>query len=286
MVNITGLSLSEKAEFAGYIRQDTLEEVNRQVQLVPVKNSFYTRYGKRMLDVIIALFALAVTLPINLVIAVVTFFDVGKPILFRQKRIGKDKRTFTIYKFRNMTNAVDANGELLPPGERVTKWGRFVRRTSLDELLNFISVLRGDMSIVGPRPLLDTYLDRFNKRDLQRYCVRPGLECPPYKRLNHPLTWDEKLANDVWYVQNCSLKVDIVLLYRIAQLALDRKSTAIRSAAGIGGFLGYQKDGTVISTQAVPEKYCEMFCQTHGYASMDEAFQHADDSKKRTVGAE
>ena len=101
MVNITGLSLSEKAEFAGYIRQDTLETVNQQVQLVPVKNSFYTRYGKRMLDVIIALFALTVTLPINLVIAVVTFFDVGKPILFRQKRIGKDRRTFTIYKFRN-----------------------------------------------------------------------------------------------------------------------------------------------------------------------------------------
>ena len=255
MHDVTHFSPSEKMELAQWIREDHLEYVNEHVSLVVPKKSFYTRYGKRMLDIVIALFALVVSLPINLFIAVVTFFDVGRPVLFRQQRMGMDEKPFFIYKFRNMTNATDANGELLPPSERVTKWGKFVRKVSLDELLNFVSILKGDMSVVGPRPLLDAYAERFNRRDRQRYAVRPGLECPSFKRIDHTMSWQERLANDVWYVQNCSFKVDLILLFRIIQITFDKKSTAIRSKAGAGGFLGYNKDGTVITTQSLPDKY-------------------------------
>ena len=224
------------------------------------------------MDIIFAILALMISFPINIFIAVVTFLDVGFPIIFKQKRVGKDEKVFFIYKFRNMTNETDANGILLPPSERVTKWGSFVRKTSLDELLNFFSILKGDMSLVGPRPLLDTYVTRFNKRHRQRYCVRPGLECPSIYRLDHVMTWQERLDNDVWYVQNCSLKIDIILLVRIVQLAFNKKATSIRSKASTAGFLGYDKDGSIITTQNVPEKYCDLFCKRHGYRDIEEAF--------------
>lgn len=275
MVDISQCSNKLKAEIAGFIRQDTLAELNNQVELVTVKDTFYTRYGKRLIDIVVSLIAVILTIPVNLIIGIVTFFDVGRPIMFFQKRIGKDGRLFTIYKFRNMTNAVDQNNELLSPAERVTKWGKFVRKTSLDELLNFVSILKGDMSLVGPRPLLIDYSERFHNRHRQRYAVRPGLECPSVKRLDHPMTWQERLENDVWYVQNCSLRVDILLLWRVFQSVFDRKSTAIRGKAGAGGFLGYNPDGTIITTQCVPEKYCQMYCEQHGLCGIDNVYEAA-----------
>lgn len=259
MQDVTKFSSTDKAQLAEFMRNDNLNYVNDHVELIHVKDSFYTRYGKRFLDIIVSLTAFIIVLPINLLIAIATFLDVGAPILFRQQRIGKNEKPFVIYKFRNMTNDTDENGELLPPSERVTKWGRFVRKTSLDELLNFVSILKGDMSLVGPRPLLDVYVERFNKRDRQRYAVRPGLECPSFKKIDHVMSWRERLDNDVWYVQNCSLKVDIILMIRIVQLAFDRKATEIRSKAGAGGFLGYNRDGSIITTQNVPDKYYRMF---------------------------
>lgn len=263
MRDVTKFSLADKAKLADLIRNDNLDYINERVKTVYIKDSFYRKYVKRFLDIVVSLVVLIVLLPINLVIAVITFIDVGSPIIFKQKRIGKNEKTFVIYKFRNMTNETDANGELLPPSERVTKWGRFVRKTSLDELLNFVSILKGDMSLVGPRPLLDVYAERFNKRDLQRYAVKPGLECPAFKKIDHVMTWRERLDNDVWYAQSCSLKVDIILLVRIVQLAFDRKATEVRSKAGAGGFLGYNKDGSIITTQNVPDKYMQMFYEKH-----------------------
>lgn len=288
MKDVTKLSSSDKAELAELIREDNLAYINDNVVMVHVKRSFYTKYGKRFFDILIAIFALALSLPINLILAIVTFFDVGSPIIFKQQRIGKGEKKFTIYKFRNMTNDTDSRGELLPPGQRVTKWGKFVRKTSLDELLNFVSVLKGDMSLVGPRPLLDSYLERFNKRDRQRYSVRPGLECPLYQNLDHVMTWSEKLDNDIWYVQNCSLKVDIVLLFRIVQLVFNKKATVKRSKAETGAFLGYNRDGSVITTKNVPEKYCDLFCRKFSYSTIEEAFQDNKDNQqpeKMKVGA-
>lgn len=273
MINIEELSLSQKEEIAKYIKNDTLQKVNQKVDTVQVRNSFYTCYGKRAIDIIVSFFALVLTSPINLIIAIVTYFDVGLPLIFKQQRIGKNNRKFTIYKFRNMTNAKDANGELLPSSQRVTKWGKFVRKTSLDELLNFVSILKGDMSIIGPRPLLDYYAERLNDYHKTIYKIRPGLECPPLKKMDHPLSWQERLDNYVWYTEKCSFIVDCRLALRIIQIALDSKSTVQRSAAGNGGFMGYNEEGNVIYTKAVPEKYVKMFLEAHDYKDINEAIK-------------
>lgn len=271
MQDISELSLTAKHEIAGYIKRDNLEYVNAHIEPVQVRDTFYTRHGKRIMDILIGLIGFTVSLPFNLIIAIVTYFDVGRPIFFKQQRIGKNGEFFTIYKFRNMTNDVDANGELLPPPERVTKWGKFVRKTSLDELLNFVSVLNGSMSIIGPRPLMDYYAERLNDRHKAIYAIRPGLECPTLKKVEHALSWQERLDNYVWYVENCSLWVDIRLAFRIVEIAFDRKETAQRSKAEHGGMLGYDLEGNIIYTKAVPDCYVEEFCRNYGYADLEEA---------------
>lgn len=272
--DITALSLSDKMEIAGYIREDTLETVNKIAKPVNIKNTFYTKYGKRCFDFFVGLIGFIVTIPINIIIAIITLIDVGRPIIFKQQRIGKDGKKFTIYKFRNMTNDVDENGELLPPNQRVTKWGRIVRKTSLDELMNFISIISGSMSVIGPRPLPDYYAERLNTRHKSMYTVRPGLECPTLKKINHVLSWQERLDNYVWYVENCSFLVDIKLLLRVVSLVFDREETDKRSNASYGGFMGYNLEGDVVYTKNIPQKYIERFCKNHGYKDLDEAIEN------------
>ncbi len=210
--------------------------LNGSASQVKVRETFYTRYGKRGLDIILSLLGLSVGLPIMAVISVITFFDVGYPVLFKQTRIGKDCKPFTITKFKNMTDERDENGELLLAELRVTKIGKIVRRTSLDELPQLFHILKGDMSIIGPRPLLPDYLYRYNGRQLMRHAVRPGLECPTYHKLDHLWTWEEQFENDIWYVENCSLKVDIHLCFRIVQMVFDSKGNKMRGAADRGAF--------------------------------------------------
>lgn len=210
-------------------------------------SSFYIRYGKRALDIVISSVALFVTAPINAVLAVGTLIDVGRPIFFRQTRVGKGGRLFTIAKFRNMTNEVDERGELLPPEKRVTKWGRFVRSTSLDELLNFWCVLKGDMSIIGPRPLLVEYTNRYCEYHRSRLAVKPGLECPPDPRLIDADGWEMHFQNDVWYAENVSLVTDIKKLVRLAEMAFNRSSSHVRGGAGRSFFMGYDANGYAIS---------------------------------------
>lgn len=280
MQDITELSLSDKSEIAGYIKRDNLAIVNQKAQKAKIKDSFYTRYGKRFLDIVISLLGFSVSLPINLIIAVVTFFDVGRPIIFKQQRIGKDEKPFTIYKFRNMTDERDSDGELLPANQRITKWGKFVRKTSLDELLNFVSVLNGSMSIIGPRPLLDYYADRLSDRHKAIYTVRPGLECPTLHKVAHVLSWQERLDNYVWYTENCSFWIDLRMCFRIIAVAFDRKETARRSKAEHGGLMGYDQNGNIIYTKSVPDLYIEEFCLNHGYADLQEAI----DTRNRKLG--
>lgn len=283
MVDITKLTLAEKVEIASYIQEDNLETVNQKVVPVVPRVSFYTKYVKRLLDLLIGLIAFIISAPFNLIIGIVTIFDVGFPIIFKQKRIGKDKKEFTIYKFRNMTNATDANGELLPPSERVTKWGKFVRKTSLDELMNFVSVIKGDMSIIGPRPLINGYVNRLNVRHQGIYLVRPGLECPTPHKVDHALSWQERFDNYVWYVENCSFKTDLRLCLRIFGITFDRKATKVRSQATHGAFMGYDKEGNVLYSKAVPEKYVEMFCEKHGYKDFQEAVDAKSVNEKKAV---
>ena len=194
------LTEDERQELCRIVKSNNKNVDN---QSVAIKNdTFYVLYGKRFLDLIIGIPAFVISAPINLIIAIITFFDVGSPILFKQTRIGKDGKPFILYKFRNMTNETDSKGILLQPEYRITKWGRFVRRTSLDELLNFWSVIKGDMSIVGPRPLPEKYHERFNSYHQQRHLVRPGLDCPLLKKEFYGKKWQGKLDNDIYYLEN------------------------------------------------------------------------------------
>lgn len=286
MQDISLLSLAAKSEISEYIKRDNLEYVNAHVAPVHVKDTFYTRHGKRIMDVLIGLIGFTVSLPLNLIIGIVTYFDVGRPIIFKQQRIGRNEKRFTIYKFRNMTNDTDSNGELLPPGQRVTKWGKFVRKTSLDELLNFVSILKGDMSIVGPRPLLDYYAERINYRHKAMYAVRPGLECPTPNKVDHVLPWQERLDNYVWYAENCSFLMDIKLMFRVVAVAFDRKSMAERSSASHGGLMGYDLEGNVIYTKSVPDKYVDEYLEAHGYENLKEAIAGRDEALNREITRE
>lgn len=251
------LSRQMKLQIADWLTEDMLPVVNPKVEKPHVKHSFYVKYGKRFFDIVLSLFAIIVTLPINLVIMVITFFDVGRPIFFLQERVGKDGKLFKIVKFRNMRNTTDEKGELLPPSQRVTKWGKFVRKTSLDELLNFYSVFKGDMSIIGPRPLIDKYYPRYNDRHLARFAVRPGLECPPRDGSTSLRTWQDQFENDIWYVENVSFLTDCKMVINLVKFALDHKNSTQRGTAVRGGFIGYSEDGRAIDLSEVPESYIE-----------------------------
>lgn len=237
------MSVKEQIEYNNPFEAQVIFELeNKEYVLdakragVKVRDTFYTRYVKRALDIIIAMMGLAIALPIMAIVALITFFDVGFPILFKQVRIGKNCKPFTIMKFKNMTDERDENNELLLAEYRVTKIGKKIRGASLDELPQLFLILKGDMSLIGPRPLLPQYLYRYNERQLMRHALRPGLECPTYHRLNHLWTWEEQFENDVWYVENCSFKVDARLFFRIFQMVFDRKGSKIRATANRGAF--------------------------------------------------
>lgn len=255
--NYDDLSLTDQIKIAEFIKEDNLEKSNRQYPIPQVKNTFYTRVGKRCIDLIISFMALIIFFPINFVIGIVTFFDVGMPLFFKQKRMGKNGKSFTMIKFRNMTNKTDENGKLLRADLRVTKWGKFVRSTSLDELLNFINIFTGDMSIIGPRPLPMVYQGRFNKYHEVRHSVKPGLDCP----LRDPkkiMTWENRLENDVWYAEHVSFITDIKLILLLFKETLFGKDKETRAEGfGEGTFMGYFEDGTVMDSNHIPEKYYE-----------------------------
>lgn len=254
---------------ADQLAEDRLPRVNAVSEPAKVKDTFYTRYGKRTIDFVIALLALTITLPVNLVIGIVTFFDVGAPILFKQQRTGKDGKSFTVYKFRNMRNTTDEKGQLLPPQMRVTKWGKLVRKTSMDELLNFWSVLRGDMSLIGPRPLPPQYLHRYSDRHRARLAVRPGLECPPRTgKAAEVRSWQAQFENDVWYVENVSLKTDVMMLIRLIQFALDSQSSAARAEVTRGSFVGYSEENEAMSVHALTDEYAEAAIRKKGLAAL------------------
>ena len=249
--------LDMRHALAAVIAADTIDEVNRRSEAVHPRQSFYSRFGKRALDLLFSTIALVLTAPVNAILAVCTFFDVGRPILFKQTRPGKDGTEFEIVKFRNMTNATDENGNLLPASQRVTKFGKFVRKTSLDELLNFWSVFKGDMSLIGPRPLAIRYTDRFSERHSKRDLVRPGLECPCLKKLDHKMTWTDQFENDIYYVENLSLWLDLKMVFALVGMVVNKKSSAMRGSAVRGSFMGYNRDGSSINSRAVPRQYVE-----------------------------
>ena len=164
---------------------------------------------KRIFDITVALIGIIVLLPMFFICAVLIKTNLGSPIFFRQKRIGKDNKEFEMIKFRTMKNAFDKNGNILPDSERMTKLGRTLRSLSLDELPELINILKGEMSLVGPRPLLVEYLPLYSKEQIKRHNVTPGLTGWAQVNGRNNLKWSEKFELDVWYVENWSLYLDI-----------------------------------------------------------------------------
>lgn len=178
---------------------------------------------KRIVDLLGALIGLMVFSPILLVVSVFIEWTIGSPILFRQQRPGLQGKPFTLIKFRTMTNATDSDGNLLPNSERMTRLGRFLRRTSLDELPELLNVLKGDMSLVGPRPLLMRYLPFYTERERLRFSVKPGITGWAQIHGRNLVAWDERLALDVWYVEHCALLLDIRILFSTVGVVMKRQ---------------------------------------------------------------
>lgn len=251
------LSPDMREQIRRNIAKDTLGIVNQISEDVTPSKTIYAKYIKRSIDLCVALIAIIATLPINVVLGIFTYFDVGRPVFFMQDRVGKDLKLFKIIKFRNMNNRTDKYGNLLPGKDRVTEFGKFVRKTSLDELLNFWSILKGDMSLIGPRPLVSAYTEAMSERHKKRYLVRPGLECPDIRSIYKERTWATQFENDVWYVENVCFQTDIKMFIALFKAVFNSKSSSMRGAAIRGSFMGYNADGTSINSQRVPAKYVE-----------------------------
>lgn len=172
----------------------------------------YNKYFKRILDFILSIFALFILSPVLLVLALLIRLKLGSPVLFKQKRPGKYEKIFTLYKFRTMTDEKAENGELLPDNVRLTRFGRFLRSSSLDELPELLNIIKGNMSIVGPRPLLVQYLQLYNTEQKRRHLVRPGLTGWAQINGRNAINWEEKFKLDIWYVDNMKLFLDIKII--------------------------------------------------------------------------
>lgn len=169
----------------------------------------YEAYVKRLLDLVLSAVALLLLSPVILVVAILVRCNLGAPVIFCQERPGKDEEIFKLYKFRSMTDACDAYGQLLPDELRLTRFGRFLRSTSLDELPELWNIFKGDMSIVGPRPLLVEYLPYYTEEERHRHDVSPGLTGLAQVNGRNNLSWEEKFAYDLEYVENISFAMDI-----------------------------------------------------------------------------
>lgn len=237
----------EVADAARLLRERNLAHADEVAAPVHPKRTIYGRFVKRGLDIALSAAALAVTAPVNLVLAGLTYLDVGSPVLFRQRRQGRGLSEFTMVKFRNMTNDTDADGQLLPVDQRITKLGYFVRNHSLDELLNFWSVLKGDMSLIGPRPLPVEFTERMTERHKMRYVVRPGLECPAMSE--RPEGVDPahfRFENDVAYVESLSFMTDVKQAFRLVAVVFRRAGSSPYTGTD-GHFIGYDRDGRAMS---------------------------------------
>lgn len=200
--------------------------------------TLYRRFGKRILDLGLTVPALALLAPVGVAIGLATRAKVGSPVLFRQQRPGRDEKIFELIKFRTMTDERDADGRLLPDEERLTRFGQRLRRASLDELPTLWNVVRGDMSLVGPRPLLVQYLGRYDETQRRRHEVAPGITGWAQINGRNALDWEEKFALDLWYVENVSLKTDLAILFKTVTQVLTQRGISAEGHATMPEFMG------------------------------------------------
>jgi sugar transferase EpsL len=193
-------------------------------------------FKKRCFDLVLAVPACVLLSPVYLIIVAVIRCTIGKPVLFRQNRPGKHGKPFRMYKYRTMTDARDKQGNLLPDAERLTAFGGFLRATSLDELPELFNVLKGDMSLVGPRPLLMQYLERYTPEQARRHEVKPGLTGWAQVNGRNAISWEEKFELDVWYVDNWSLWLDVKIILMTVWKVVKREGISAEGEATMGEF--------------------------------------------------
>lgn len=205
----------------------------------------YRKYIKRLLDFILSLLALIILSPVLLITALLVRIKLGSPVIFKQKRPGLNEKIFTLYKFRTMTDKKDEEGNLLPDSERLTKFGKMLRSTSLDELPELINILKGDMSIVGPRPLLVEYLELYNEEQKHRHDVRPGLTGLAQISGRNSITWEEKFKEDIQYIENISLIEDIKIILKTVTKVFNREGISQEGNETMERFKGSEEKTNV-----------------------------------------
>lgn len=204
--------------------------------------TMYRKFFKRLLDILLSLCILVLLSPVYAVLIVLVRIKLGSPVFFKQERPGLNGEIFTLYKFRTMTDARDKDGKLLPDKDRLTSFGKFLRSSSLDELPEFFNILKGDMSFIGPRPLLVSYLPYYTERESLRHTVRPGLTGLAQVSGRNFIDWDRRLAKDVEYVEGLSLRMDLRVLLLSVKVVLCRSDVAEDTNQSEGNFARIRKE--------------------------------------------
>lgn len=183
----------------------------------------YKKYIKRLFDIILSLLGLIIASPIFLIVSILVLIFLGHPIIFKQKRPGRDEKIFTLYKFRTMTDKKDKKGNLLPDEKRLTKFGKFLRKTSLDELPEFINILKGDMSFIGPRPMLVRDMVFFDNKTMRRQSITPGLTGLAQVNGRNSINWDQRFDYDLKYIENISFILDLKIVFLTIKTVLNHE---------------------------------------------------------------
>lgn len=200
------------------------------------KGGLYRRFFKRPMDFFLSLVAIIVLSPVFLVVAVLVRTKLGSPVLFKQERPGLNEEIFEMYKFRSMTNERSGNGELLPDSIRLTQFGKFLRSTSLDELPGLLNILKGDMSLVGPRPLAVIYLPYYNEEERKRHSIRPGLTGLAQVNGRNTVGWEERFSYDLKYVNNLSFVYDVKIIIKTFLKVFKKEGISVRGTGEVIDF--------------------------------------------------
>lgn len=203
-----------------------------------MKNTIYSKYVKRIIDILLSLVVIVLFFWLYLIVAVLVRVKLGSPVIFRQPRPGKDEKVFNLYKFRTMTDARDKDGNLLPDEDRLPEFGKKLRATSLDELPEFFNILKGDMSFVGPRPLLVKYLPLYNEEQRHRHDVRPGLTGWAQVNGRNLLSWEDRFEKDVYYVNHISFLMDLKIVFMTVAVVFRHNDINSATDATMEAFTG------------------------------------------------